>query len=60
MTEFIDQLDTWITTARNWKGATQGPVINIALTEVQEAQVDTVIQTLQGVKKMYSELIADD
>lgn len=60
MNEFIKQLDSWILTARNWKGATQGPIINIALTEVQEAEINVTIKTLEGVKKLYVEMIADD
>lgn len=60
MTEFAEQLDEWISTARNWKGVTKGPIINITLTEIQEAQVDAVIQTLEGVRAKYEELIADD
>lgn len=56
MNEFSEQLDEWISTARNWKGVTKGPIINITLTEVQEAQVDAVIQTLEGVKEMYEEM----
>lgn len=60
MNEFSEQLNEWISTARNWKDVTKGPIINITLTEIQEAQVDTVIQTLEGVKAKYEEMISDD
>ncbi|WP_135612770.1 hypothetical protein [Methanococcoides sp. AM1] len=59
MTEFATKLDEWIQTARNWKDVTKGPVINIKLTEVQEAEVKTVIKTLEGVKEMYEEMMND-
>ncbi len=59
MTEFSEQLDEWISTARNWRDVANGPVINITLSVVQDAEVKTVIATLEGVKKMYEEMNDD-
>lgn len=55
--EFLNVLEGWITTAHNWMKVTEGPVINITLTPHQEVEVKTLIKTLEGVRKMYEEMM---
>ncbi|WP_440952048.1 hypothetical protein [Methanococcoides sp. FTZ1] len=57
--QFLIELDVWINTAHNWMKVAKGPVINVTLTEIQKAEVTTVIKTLEGVKKMYEEMNDD-
>lgn len=54
--KFLVELEGWIDTAHNWMKVTEGPVINVTLTEMQVTEVKTVIKTLEGVKMLYEEM----
>ena len=51
--KFLTELESWIETAHRWMKITEGPVINVTLTELQLVEVKSVIKTLEGVKEMY-------
>jgi predicted nuclease with TOPRIM domain len=53
--KFLTEIEEMITTAHAWKDVAKGPVIYVELTEVQSAEVDATIRTLEGVRDLYDD-----
>ena len=53
--EFVSDIDDFIADAQKLKQFVSGPIINIPLTEWQEAGRQATIHTLQGIRDHYIE-----
>lgn len=57
MTEFMEQLDAALDKANDWLVTAESDLIHIKLTDVQRAEVDAVIWTLERMKMVYEEMM---